>query len=165
MIQFEYLWNAIWLLPLLLFWWRMDKKQRSYFLLVVFIGVTLALMKPVAVFTSKSPMLVVVFDRSLSISSSQLTWGKKSLQKILSLAPPEKIAVVTFGKNATVEKWFDDGFDGELFTSYVDPESSSLHDAILLGCSLLPVDKAGKIVLITDGEYRGVNPIVAVIEA
>ena len=66
---------------------------------------------------------------------------------------------------ADVQKWFDEEFDGELYLQYIDPESSSLNDALLLASSLVPQNKSGKILLISDGEYRGINPLIAASEA
>lgn len=165
MIYLDQPWNALWFLPLLLFWWQYGRSRSAYFLLAAFILVVVATMKPVWVTVSKSPMLVIVLDRSLSIKADQLEYSKRSIRKILTMAPSEKISIVTFGKNVAIEKWFDEEFDGELYLKYIDPESSSLNDAILIGCSLIPHDKAGKILLISDGEYRGVNPLIAATEA
>ncbi len=165
MIYLDQPWNALWFLPLFLFWLQYGKSRSAYFLLATFVLVVLVMVKPVWVTVSKSPLLVVILDRSLSVKADQLESSKRSIRKILTMAPSDKISVVTFGKNVAIEKWFDEEFDGEFYLKYIDPESSALNDAILIGCSLIPHDKAGKILLITDGEYRGVNPLIAAAEA
>lgn len=165
MIYLDQIWNVLWFLPLLLFWLKLGKPRSAYFLLMAFILLVLALMKPVWVSKSSAPMIVVVLDRSLSIKANQVEASKRIVAKVLSLATNDKIAVVTFGKNVAVEKWFDEKFDGELYLQYIDPESSSLNDALLLASSLVPQNKSGKILLITDGEYRGINPLIAASEA
>lgn len=165
MINFEQPWNILWLLPMILFWFNFGKKRDAYFLLLAFIFVDLILMKPVWVTNSSAPMLVVVLDRSLSIKPEQVESSKRTVRKVLSLTSSNKIAIVTFGRNVAVEKWFDEEFDGELYLQLIDPESSSLNDALLIATSLIPQNKSGKILLLTDGEYRGVNPLIAAGEA
>jgi Mg-chelatase subunit ChlD len=165
MISLDQPWNILWALPLLLFWFKFGRPRAAYFLLISFALIVLVLMKPTWVSNSSAPMLVIVLDRSLSVKEEQLDLSKGFVRKALLLAPSNKMALVTFGKNVAVEKWFDENFDGEIYLRYIDPESSSLNDALLLACSLIPNNKAGKVLLITDGEYRGVNPLIAATEA
>jgi Mg-chelatase subunit ChlD len=107
--------------------------------------------------------LVVVFDRSRSMPAD----GEARLAEALELARRaarngDRIALVTFGAEPALEvapsadlRW------AGVFARAVDRDGSNLGSALELALAVLPAQRPGSILLVSDGESNGRDPIAA----
>jgi len=150
------------LLPAAWLWWRTRDGElgtrvlRALTLLVL----VLALAGPYLRLDSPGRDLVVVVDRSRSMPEG----AEDATAELLRLAeearsPGDRVAIVTFGTRAAVERPLsEDGrFDG--FARHVLPDGSDLAAALETALEILPEERRGSILLLSDGELRGRDPL------
>ena len=152
------------LLPTAWLWWWARDRQRgtqalraaALFLLV------LALASPYLSRTSPGRDLVVVIDRSRSMTAD----SSAAATELLALAEEQRgsgdrVALVTFGARSAIELIPSEAgqFDG--FERIVDPDGSNLGAALDAALELIPEGRDGSILLLSDGELRGRDPLPA----
>ena len=106
--------------------------------------------------------LVVVVDRSRSMTAEART----SVVEQLRLAeaqrgPGDRVAVVGFGARVAVERTPSEEALFEEFTRPVGPDGSDLAGALEAALELIPTGRQGSILLLSDGEVRGRDPLPA----
>ena len=131
---------------------------------LVALGVRLALAglfvillaQPRAVRTSDELSVVYAVDVSDSISDGSTTRALEFVARTASKKPPKDGAgLVIFGKNAAVEFKADTKVPLEggnvIVNSLIDKEATNIEQGLSLAAAMLPEDKQGRIVLISDG--------------
>ncbi len=164
------LFQPVWLLLLLpltvaVIVWPLPSRLLRGMRVVVFVLVVLALAQLAVRLPDRAGTLVVVADRSESMPANA-TGSQTEIIALLqkSMKPRDWLGVVSFGRRAVVERAPQRGeFTG--FTAQVGGDHSSLNDAIESALSLVPLDAAGKILVLSDGRWTGQDPLAAAARA
>jgi len=110
--------------------------------------------------------LVLVLDRSLSVPSTSLERSAELLKLAKTHSRSgDRIGLVTFGRDAAAEAPPTEDFSWSLPTRNLDREGTDLALGIETGLALIPDGRQGSILLISDGESNGKDPMLAVQEA
>ncbi|WP_426754952.1 VWA domain-containing protein [Myxococcus sp. Y35] len=148
------------LLPLGLFLWKYGRRPGLPMwlraaLLVLIVG---ALSGPELRLTGAGSDVVVVVDRSASMPRDV----DRTAQELITLLeaqrrPGDRVGVVTFGREARVEKPLSGsaGFGG--FTHPVDAEASDLSAALDAAGALIPDERTGRVLVLSDGRATGAD--------
>lgn len=115
---------------------------------------------------SSSGMVIVLADRSLSMPEDAT---EKQIQAIALLQKKmganDRLTVIAFGADAAIEYNGTNHPPFTAFTAEIDREGSDLGGALEKAISLLDRDISGRILLLTDGRWTGIDPAVAVTTA
>ncbi len=106
--------------------------------------------------------VVLVVDRSRSLPQGARDNIEELIQNVVgNRAAGDRVAVVTFGSTAAVERDFSDSdlFSG--FTQEVLPDGSDLNAALLKALDLISADRPARILVLSDGEANGSSPTTA----
>jgi Mg-chelatase subunit ChlD len=155
--------NPVWLLliiPLAVTFWILKPLSRTLqairiiiLLLILFSLAGLSVKLP-----SKSGTIVVVADRSKSMPADAAIKEKEMIDILWSaMKKGDNLAVVSFGQNVAIEH----SPQGGKFTDFIadiDPDASSLSEAVKTAVSLIPLQSPGRIIVISDGKWTGANP-------
>src|SRR5258707_634731 len=114
------------------------------------------LAEPRAVRTSDQLSVVYAVDVSDSISDNSTTRALEFVARTATKKPPkDEAGLVIFGKNAAVEFKADKRVpleaDNVILNSLIDKEATNIEQGLSLAAAMLPEDKQGRIVLISDG--------------
>jgi Mg-chelatase subunit ChlD/uncharacterized membrane protein len=125
----------------------------------------LALCGPAILFPSRSGTVVIVADRSASMPAE----ADKLHAEIIDLVQKEmdasdSLAIVSFGQTPVVDKMNHRGsFEGFAGTS--NPDGSNLAESLRSALSLIPRRSPGRILVLTDGQWTGEDPLAVVSSA
>lgn len=148
------------LLPLGLFLWKYGRRPGLPMwlraaLLVLVVG---ALSGPELRWADAGSDVVVVVDRSASMPRDV----DRTAQELITLLesqrrPGDRLGVITFGREARVEQPLSNlgGFGG--FTRPVDTEASDLSAALDAASALIPDERTGRVLVLSDGRATGVD--------
>ncbi|WP_141617458.1 VWA domain-containing protein [Myxococcus sp. AB036A] len=148
------------LLPLGLFLWKYGRRPGPPMwlraaLLVLVVG---ALSGPELRWADAGSDVVVVVDRSASMPRDV----DRTAQELITLLesqrrPGDRVGVITFGREARVEQPLSTlgGFGG--FTRPVDAEASDLSAALDAASALIPDERTGRVLVLSDGRATGVD--------
>ena len=156
----EYLWLLACVLPLLVFTVASRRKiaiWRRIAALALRLMVLLALTLALAGVTWKRPAddLAVVFvvDQSASVGLEGQKQAKEFIQDALKAKGDDDVAgIVVFGADAQVEAAPREDLTFNGIEAKVSTHQTDLAAGIRLGAAMLPGDRAGRIVVLTDGE-------------
>lgn len=152
------------LLPAAWLWWRVRDREVGTMVLraLALMAVVGGLAGPYLRMNSPGRDLVIVVDRSRSMPAE----STESAEEVLRLAEEarrhgDQVAIVTFGARAAIERPpSEDGrFDG--FAREVLPDGSDLAAALETALEIIPDERAGSILVLSDGEVRGRDPLPA----
>ena len=141
-------------------WWSRDILRNILRIILALLIIT-ALAQPRLKLEKSGGVLVVVADRSKSMPPGAF----QRQQEVIKLLEEERgsrdmVAVVGFAEEVNVEQLPDRGsFDG--FKGYYSGNGSRLAPALDTAISLIPKDRSGRILLLTDGKYTGLTPLDA----
>lgn len=148
------------LLPLGLLAWTRPLPTRTLTLLRLglLLLVVLAMARPALRLPDRAGTVVVLADRSLSMPEGAGEDQAEMLELLQqSMSRRDRLAVVSFGRQARVERAPDVGpFGG--FTQAIDPEGSNLAGALESALALLPRGAPGRILVLSDGQWTGRDP-------
>ena len=97
--------------------------------------------------------VVFVLDRSASVGDAGRAWGEQFVRDALAAAGDEDVAgVVTFGGQAMVEATPRPNLRLPTVETTPSPHASDLAAGVRLAAGLLPPDRVGRIVVLSDGE-------------
>lgn len=132
---------------------------RFLWLLTAFLLV-FAMSGPAFRLPARSGLVVTVADRSLSMPE-QASGEQKEVLKLLedSRKSGDRLAVVSFGESAAVEAAPNVAFSG--FSRRVGSGQSNLNDALDMALNLCPDDRSCRILVLSDGQWTGGDPIHA----
>jgi Mg-chelatase subunit ChlD len=114
---------------------------------------------------SRSGVVVIVADRSLSLPSNGDALQRELIATIDSARTNgSRIGIVSFGRAARVEQpptemKFSD------FHLQAGQDGSNLHDGLSTALSLIPRGTPGRIVVLSDGRWTGADPRAAALQA
>ncbi len=117
-----------------------------------------ALTAPVLRLPGRNGVLVVVADRSESMPAAGLAAQPAQIAQLArKRGSGESLAVVSFRQEAAVEMLpGESGFGG--FRADTPGGMSNLHEALARALDLIPADGRGRILLLSDGQWSGVDP-------
>ena len=112
----------------------------------------LALAEPRAVRTSDDLCLVYCLDASDSIGDGAGGQARQWMLETVGAKPKQDQAgLVIFGRDAAVELPPSQSFPFQAFTTRVAHDGTDIEKALMLAAAVLPEDRPGRIVLISDG--------------
>ncbi|MBX5480795.1 MAG: VWA domain-containing protein [Myxococcaceae bacterium] len=119
----------------------------------------LALARPQWVRRSAGSDLVILVDRSRSMPPG----AEAQAQELIELAwrerrPGDRVGVISFGREPRVEVAPAGGARFAGFTQTVDPDASDLASALDRAWDLIPRDRTGRVLVISDGRATGADP-------
>ncbi|MBN8465036.1 VWA domain-containing protein [Corallococcus exiguus] len=148
------------LLPLGLFLWRYGRRPGPpmvlrWALLVLGVG---ALSGPELRLANAGSDVAVVVDRSRSMPLDV----DRVAQELISLVesqrrPGDRVGVITFGREARVESSLSERSRFGGFTRPVDAEASDLSAALDAAGALIPPERTGRVLVVSDGRATGAD--------
>jgi Mg-chelatase subunit ChlD len=156
------------IVPLLfLFFWRGRTSGLGGIVRVVILSV-LALIAavPLAPVGGKGVDVVVIADLSRSMPEGSRD-RQMEIIKILESrrAKGDRVGIVTYGHEARVERLPEEFSSASAFVKEIDPDGSDLGGAISLATSLIPRERPGRLIVLSDGEANGAPVVAAAHEA
>lgn len=156
--------QPFWLLliiPLGLLWYNYRLPTRLLNILrgILLVLLCLALAEPLVKLKGRAMTTVVVADRSASMPPETLATQRETISLVQSgMKGSDQLAVVAVGEGASVEQLPQKSrFTG--FISGSDQQRSDLAQGIETGLSLIPGNRSGRILLLSDGRWTGGSPI------
>jgi len=149
-------------LPAALVWWRWRGGERGTRLVraLVLALLVLALAGPYLRTGEKGRDLVLVFDRSRSMpAEAEAAALELAAQAEEARRAGDRIAVVAFGAEAAIETAPSERARFQQFARAVDRDGSNLGQALDTALALIPEDRRGSILLVSDGESNGREPL------
>ncbi|MEA2682012.1 MAG: hypothetical protein QOK05_340 [Chloroflexota bacterium] len=107
-----------------------------------------------AIRTPSAQALVVLADRSASVTSASDQEKAAIRQLATARGTADQMAMVTFGREAVVENPPDAGLAFTDFAATPNPNYTALEEALRLGSSLLPADLRHHLVVLSDGRQN-----------
>jgi Mg-chelatase subunit ChlD len=151
-------------IPAALVWWftRSRVLGTSIVRALALVCLVLAIAGPYLRTAQRGRDLVVVADRSRSMSKE----GAEAALEIVRLAEEarrdgDRVAVVSFGARSGIEELPTASGRFARFERDVDADGSDIARALETALDLVPADREGSILLVTDGEANGPDPLTA----
>ncbi len=120
--------------------------------LLLITTLALALAEPRAVRTSDDLCLVYCLDASDSIGDGAGGQARQwMLESVGGKPKQDQAGLVIFGRDAAVELPPSQSFPFQTFTTRVAHDGTDIEKALMLSAAVLPEDRPGRIVLISDG--------------
>ncbi len=138
--------------------WRMPTKfLRNLRILTVFL-IILALGGPAIRYPGREGVVTILADRSRSMPNGSMETLKEMIDIVQGGMPEHcRMAVVSFGERVAVETPpGKSSFTG--FVNDVGGDGSSLDEAIEKAVSIIPRDTSGRVLILSDGRWTGVDP-------
>ena len=156
------------IVPLLfVYFWRGRSPALGGFVRILILAV-LALLAavPLAPLGGKGVDVVVVADLSRSMPAES---RGRALEIVKLLehrrATGDRVGIVTYGREARIERLPEEFGEAGVFVQEVDPDGSDLGAAIGLAASLIPRGRPGRLIVLSDGESNGAPVMSAAHEA
>ncbi len=147
--------------PLALFVWRFGRLPGPplWLRLALVALLVLALAQPQLAWRSAGSDLVVVVDRSRSMPPLSETRAEELIRLLEpQRRPGDRLAVVAFGREARVEAPLGEQTTFGGFLRSVDAEASDLGAALDAARELIPPDRSGRVLVVSDGRATGTDP-------
>ena len=77
----------------------------------------------------------------------------------------DRVGIVTYGRDARIERLPEELGKAAAFVQEIDPDGSDLGGAIALAASLIPRERPGRLIVLSDGEANGTAVAAAAHEA
>jgi Mg-chelatase subunit ChlD len=165
-IFFQPVWLLL-LIPLAVAWfaWPLPSPGLRLLRAVAFLLVVLAIAGLAIKLPDRAGTVIVVADASESMPDHAASAQKEVIDLLhKAMGPRDLLGVVTFGREAVVERAPQRGAFGG-FTARVGRQHSALNDALELALGLIPSDEGGRILVLSDGKWTGNDPIAAAARA
>ncbi len=151
------------IVPLLfLYFWRGRASSIGGYvrvLMLVVVGLIAAV--PLAPLGGKGVDVVIVADLSRSMPADS---HARTLEIIRLLeqrrSAGDRVGIVTYGREARIERLPEELGEASAFVQEVDRDGSDLGGAIGLAASLIPRERRGRLIVLSDGEANG-TPVAA----
>ena len=116
---------------------------------------------PLAPLGGKGVDVVVVADLSRSMPADSRARALEIIKLLEQRrATGDRVGIVTFGREARIERLPEEFSDAAAFVQELDGDGSDLGGAIALAASLIPRERPGRLLVLSDGESNG-TPVVA----
>lgn len=152
------------LVPGTIAWWKLRERERVTDLvrLAVILLLGLALAQPYLSTAHTGRDLVIVVDRSRSMPEG----ARESALELIRLAEDarrdgDRVGIVSFGARTAIERLPSESARFSGFEREVDGDGSDLGAALEVGLDLLSRDRPGNLVVFSDGESNGRDPLSA----
>lgn len=122
------------------------------------LSLVVALAQPEWRLRSAGRDVVVVVDRSRSMPPGSLEQATELIRLLeRERGPGDRLGVVSFGRDARVEAPLsaESRFGG--FSEGIDGEASNLSVALDVAADLIPVERAGRVLVVSDGRATGLD--------
>jgi Mg-chelatase subunit ChlD len=121
--------------------------------------IVLAVSRPGLKTDSYGGVIIVVADRSESMPDDSRERQIEIIRQIVSEKKEnEQIGVIGFDSNVFIEKMPDSSSGFSDFTGLYNKSGSSLYKAVKLAGSLIPDNRNGRILILSDGRTTGTDP-------
>ncbi len=162
LLRFASPWAFAWLAVTPWIWWlhaagwgglHGARALLALFIRLLLVGtLALALAEPRAVRTSDDLCLVYCLDASDSIGDGAGGQARQWMLETVGAKPKQDQAgLVIFGRDAAVELPPSQSFPFQTFTTRIAHDGTDIEKALMLSAAVLPEDRPGRIVLISDG--------------
>ena len=146
------------IVPLMfLFFWRLRVRGIGGIArAIILVGIAILAAIPLARIGSRGVDVVVVADLSRSMPA-----GSRARQlEIIKLleghrGKGDRVGIVTFGREPRIERLPEEFATTSEFGQAVDGDGSDLGAAISLAASLIPRERPGRLIVLSDGEANG----------
>lgn len=140
--------------PMLAVWWSLGTHRPQQGLRLVLLMVTvLAMAGPVLQRVSRGQDVIVVVDGSRSMPQDT---NERALELIALLEEQrgrgDRVGVVRFGRTPVLEQALSEGDRFAGFSKTIEPDGSDVAAALAHASALIPNGRAGRILLVSDGE-------------
>jgi len=127
---------------------------------LLFIAVLIAAV-PLARIGGQGVDVIVVADLSRSMPEGSRA-RELEIVKLLEdrRAKGDRVGIVTYGRDARVERLPEEFGNLSVFVQEIDPDGSDLGGAISLATSLIPRERPGRLIVLSDGEANG-SPVAS----
>jgi Mg-chelatase subunit ChlD len=116
---------------------------------------------PLARIGSDGVDVVVITDLSRSMPEGSRQRQLEIIQLLENRrAKGDRVGIVTFGRDARIERLPEELSSAASFVQQVDSDGSDLGGAISLAASLIPRERPGRLIVLSDGESNGA-PVLA----
>jgi Mg-chelatase subunit ChlD len=153
-------------LAFLLYWRGRAPGLNGVVRTLVLLLVVLIAAVPLAPIGSEGVDVVVIADLSRSMPEGS---RQRQLEIIKLLegrrTKGDRVGIVTYGRDARIERLPEELSSAASFVQEVDPDGSDLGGAISLAASLIPHERPGRLIVLSDGEANGVPVVAAAHEA
>ena len=106
--------------------------------------------------------VVAVIDLSRSVPADTSTKALEIVKRLEALRDTgDRVGIVVYGREARIERLPEAVTEVASFVQQVDPDGSDLGGAIGLAASLIPPQRPGRIIIISDGESNGSSVVAA----
>ncbi len=147
-------------------WWTRAPGLGGAVRIAVLVVVTLHAAVPIASIGGTGVDVVVVVDVSRSMPEASRSRALELIRLLEeSRRAGDRVAVVVFGRDARVERLLEEHGRLETFTQRVDDEGSDLGAAIGVAASLIPRERPGRLIVLSDGEATGESAVAAAHDA
>ena len=156
------------LIPLLflLFWRGRAPGLNGVVRVLVLLLLLLIAAVPLAPIGSDGVDVVVVVDLSRSMPEGSRQRQLEIIQLLEGRrAKGDRVGIVTYGRDARIERLPEELSSASAFVQEVDPDGSDLGGAISLATSLIPRERPGRLIVLSDGEANGAPVVGAAHEA
>jgi Mg-chelatase subunit ChlD/uncharacterized membrane protein len=145
----------------LLFWLGRIPVPGSIVRVIVIVLLTLLAAVPIAPLGGRGVDVIVVADLSKSMPADSRERAIEVIRLLESRRETgDRVGIVTYGREARIERLPREGGQTTSFVQEIDPDGSDLGGAISLAASLIPKERPGRIVVLSDGEGTG-TPVAA----
>lgn len=128
---------------------------------LMLIVITLIAAVPLAPLGGKGADVIVVADLSRSMPADSRARALEIVNVIeQQRAAGDRVGIVTYGREARIERLPEEFGEAGTFLQEVDGDGSDLGGAIGLAATLIPKDRRGRVVVLSDGEANGA-PVAA----
>jgi len=152
------------LVPAAFAWWALRTRERLTDLVraIALVLLVAALARPYLQTAQEGRELVFVVDRSRSMPAG----SAESAAELVRLAEDarragDRVAVVSFGAGAAIERLPSDDARFAGFERTLDRDGSDLGEALEAALDLVPRDRPGGLIVLSDGEANGRDPLDA----
>ena len=151
------------LIPLafLLYWRGRASGINGVIRFLVLLLVVLIAAVPLAPIGGEGVDVVVVADLSRSMPEGSRQRQLEIVQLLEDRrAKGDRVGIVTYGRDARIERLPEELSHAASFVQEIDADGSDLGAAISLAASLIPRERPGRLIVLSDGEANG-EPVVA----
>ncbi len=146
--------------PLLVLVFRFARVPGPAFVLrvVLVLALVVALARPEFSLRSAGSDVVVVVDRSDSMPPRADATADELIRLVQAQRRPgDRVGVISFGRVPRVDQPLSAEAQFQGFTSTVDAEASNLEAALQTAADLIPAERVGRVLVVSDGRATGLD--------